>query len=214
MAWVLHDWNDDECIQILKKCKEAVPEDNGKVIIVEAVIGEAKDDKFEYVRLMLDIVIMAHTNTGKETTSKEWESVIQKAGFRSHTIKPIGAIYAVGFAANKDAIQKSNYMSSYNYLWILHDWNDDECIQILKKCKEAVPEDNGKVIIVEAVIGEVKDDKLEYVRLMLDMVMMAHTNTGKERTSKEWESVIQKAGFRSHTIKPIGAVQSIIEAFP
>ncbi|XP_002529795.2 acetylserotonin O-methyltransferase [Ricinus communis] len=99
-------------------------------------------------------------------------------------------------------------------MWVLHDWNDDDCIQILKKCKEAVTEGNGKVIIVEAVIGEAKDDKLEYVRLMLDMVMMAHTNTGKERTSKEWGYVLQKAGFRSHTIKPIGAVQSVIEAFP
>eukprot|EP00257_Ricinus_communis_P021688 XP_015581226.1 acetylserotonin O-methyltransferase [Ricinus communis] len=99
-------------------------------------------------------------------------------------------------------------------MWVLHDWNDDECIQILKKCKEVVPEDNGKVIIVEVVIGEAKDDKLEYVRLMLDMVMMAHTNTGKERASKEWESVIQKAGFRSHTIKTVGAMQSIIVVAP
>ncbi|EEF27394.1 acetylserotonin O-methyltransferase-like [Ricinus communis] len=108
----------------------------------------------------------------------------------------------------------SHFCYLYQLQWVLHDWNDDECIQILKKCKEAVPEDNGKVIIVEAVIGEAKDDKFEYVRLMLDIVIMAHTNTGKETTSKEWESVIQKAGFRSHTIKPIGAVQSIIEAVP
>ncbi|KAF3963319.1 hypothetical protein CMV_012273 [Castanea mollissima] len=29
-------------------------------------------------------------------------------------------------------------------LWVLHDWADKECIQILKKCKEAIPEDKGK----------------------------------------------------------------------
>ncbi|EEF32583.1 o-methyltransferase, putative [Ricinus communis] len=107
-----------------------------------------------------------------------------------------------------------HFLYLYQLQRVLCDWNDDECIQILKKCKEAVPEDNRKVIIVEAVIDEVKDDKLEYDRLMLDMVMMAHTNTGKERTSKEWEYVLQKTRFRSHTIKPIGVVQSIIEAFP
>ena len=98
--------------------------------------------------------------------------------------------------------------------WVLHDWSNDECIQILKKCKEAIVESNGKVIIAEAVVGETEDDKLEFVRLMLDMVMMAHTNKGQERTSKEWGYVLQEAGFRSHTIKSIGAVQCVIEAFP
>ncbi|KAJ8764965.1 hypothetical protein K2173_010430 [Erythroxylum novogranatense] len=99
-------------------------------------------------------------------------------------------------------------------MWVLHDWNDEECIQILKNCREAIPKDTGKVIIVEAVIGEDRNDKLEYVRLMLDMVMMAHTSSGKERTSKEWEFVLREAGFSRHIIKPIRAVQSVIEAFP
>ncbi|KDP27133.1 hypothetical protein JCGZ_20945 [Jatropha curcas] len=99
-------------------------------------------------------------------------------------------------------------------MWVLHDWNDDECINILKKCKEAIPNEIGKVIIVEAVVDEAKDDKLEFVRLALDMVMMAHTDTGKERTSEEWEYVLKQAGFSRHTIKSIAAVQSVIEAFP
>ncbi|KAH0978080.1 hypothetical protein GBA52_027799 [Prunus armeniaca] len=79
--------------------------------------------------------------------------------------------------------------------WVLHDWGDDECIRILKKCREAILENKGKVIIVEAVIDEKdekEDIKLTNVRLMLDMVMMAHTNTGKERTLKEWGYVLRK----------------------
>lgn len=95
--------------------------------------------------------------------------------------------------------------------WVLHDWSDEECIQILKKCREAISnsKENGRVIIVEAVIegegeGEGgKHDGLKDVGLMLDMVMMAHTNFGKERTLKEWEYVIKMAGFSSYTVKPI-----------
>ncbi|XP_059434792.1 acetylserotonin O-methyltransferase-like [Corylus avellana] len=98
--------------------------------------------------------------------------------------------------------------------WVLHDWGDKECIQILKKCREAIPEDKGKVIIVEAVIEEAETDKLTDVRLALDMIVMAHTNTGKERTFKEWGFVLGKAGFCRYTVKPIRAVQSVIEAFP
>ncbi|KAM5562645.1 acetylserotonin O-methyltransferase-like [Rosa sericea] len=99
--------------------------------------------------------------------------------------------------------------------WVLHDWGDEECIRILKKCKEAIPEDKGKVIILEAVIeeDEIKDE-LTDVRLMLDMVMMAHTSTGKERTLKEWGYVLGEAGFSRHTVTPINAVQSVIQAFP
>ncbi|KAB5541627.1 hypothetical protein DKX38_014601 [Salix brachista] len=99
-------------------------------------------------------------------------------------------------------------------MWVLHDWNDEECIKILENCKEAIQSDNGKLIIVEAVVGEEKGDKLEFVRLTLDMVMMSHTNAGKERTSKEWEYVLKEAGFSSYTIKPIRAVQSVIIASP
>ena len=99
--------------------------------------------------------------------------------------------------------------------WVLHDWGDEECIEILKKCREAIPKENGRVIIVEAVIEEGgKQGSLKDVGLMLDMVMMAHTNLGKERTLKEWEYVIKMAGFSSCTVKSIHAVQSVIMAFP
>ncbi|XP_059651153.1 acetylserotonin O-methyltransferase-like [Cornus florida] len=99
-------------------------------------------------------------------------------------------------------------------MWVLHDWGDEECIQILKKCREAIPEDKGKVIIVEAVIEEGEGDKLKYVRLMLDMVMMAQTKTGKERTLKEWAYILGEAGFSRYTVNRIQAVQSVIEAYP
>ncbi|XAR59872.1 hypothetical protein NMG60_11015869 [Bertholletia excelsa] len=100
--------------------------------------------------------------------------------------------------------------------WVLHDWGDEECIQILRQCREAVPKDKGKVIIVDAVIHEdgEEDDNLEYVRLMLDMAMMAQTTAGKERTLKEWEIVLKEAGFSRFTVNRIKAVQSVIEAYP
>ncbi|KAG6417531.1 hypothetical protein SASPL_119714 [Salvia splendens] len=96
---------------------------------------------------------------------------------------------------------------------VLHDWNDEECIEILRKCKEAIKE---KVMIVEAVIGEEEEedgDKYSDVRLALDMVMLAHTS-GKERTLKEWEYVVKEAGFSRFTVKHIKAIPAVIEAYP
>ncbi|CAN1771011.1 Acetylserotonin O-methyltransferase [Linum perenne] len=98
---------------------------------------------------------------------------------------------------------------------VLHDWNDEDCIRILTKCRDAILT-NGKekVIIAEAVVDEEKDGELEYASLMLDMVMMAHTNSGKERNLKEWEYILHQAGFTRVTVTRIKAVQSIIQAFP
>lgn len=98
-------------------------------------------------------------------------------------------------------------------MWVLHDWDDETCIKILKNCRDAIPEKTGKVIIVEAIIEEKEENNLSDVGLMLDMVMMAHTNGGKERTAKEWGYVLHQAGFTRYTITPIRAVQSVIQGF-
>ncbi|KAG5624732.1 hypothetical protein H5410_009950 [Solanum commersonii] len=99
---------------------------------------------------------------------------------------------------------------------VLHDWCDEECIQILKKCMEAIPKDTGKVIIVEAVLDEKIDKKkgIKDVGLMLDMIMMAHTTNGKERTAKEWDHILSEAGFSRHSILQTSAIEPVILAYP
>ncbi|XP_071700643.1 acetylserotonin O-methyltransferase-like [Rutidosis leptorrhynchoides] len=102
---------------------------------------------------------------------------------------------------------------------VLHDWGDEECIAILRKCREAIPKDTGKVIIVEAIVGLNEEDdnnkKFSEVVLMLDMVMMAHTTKGKERSLKEWSYVIHEAGFTRYNIrKHLQTYHSVIELYP
>ncbi|KAL8486720.1 hypothetical protein ACS0TY_023424 [Phlomoides rotata] len=96
---------------------------------------------------------------------------------------------------------------------VLHDWSDKACVRILKKCKEAVPPDTGKVMIVDAIL-EGEGEEYAGGRLLLDMVMMAVTVQGKERTYKEWTHLLKEAGFSRHTVKNIGTIESVIEAYP
>ncbi|KAK9123020.1 hypothetical protein Sjap_012622 [Stephania japonica] len=39
LKWILHDWNNKDCVRILKRCKEAIPskEEGGRVIILDMV---------------------------------------------------------------------------------------------------------------------------------------------------------------------------------
>lgn len=98
--------------------------------------------------------------------------------------------------------------------FMLHNWQDDECVKILKKCKEAIPKEAGKVIIMDIVVdSEMENSDLTHSKLSLDIDMMI-TSGGRERTVEEWKRLLDKAGFRSHEIIHIIAIQSVIVAYP
>ncbi|XP_045795457.1 isoflavone-7-O-methyltransferase 9-like isoform X1 [Trifolium pratense] len=99
--------------------------------------------------------------------------------------------------------------------WILHDWTSKDCIRILKKCKEAVTSDGkrGKVIVIDMVINEKKEDKqLTEIKLLMN-VSISCLN-GKERTEKEWKKLFIEAGFQDYKISPCTELLSLIEIFP
>ncbi|KAI3711124.1 hypothetical protein L2E82_40983 [Cichorium intybus] len=100
--------------------------------------------------------------------------------------------------------------------WTLHDWNDEECIKILKRCKEAIPgkEYGGKVIIIDMVLKtEEGDEKSLETQLFFDMLMMVNL-TGRERTEKDWSKLFFDACFSHYKITPILGLRSIIEVYP
>ncbi|KAL1079635.1 hypothetical protein V6Z11_D10G235200 [Gossypium hirsutum] len=99
--------------------------------------------------------------------------------------------------------------------WILHDWNDDECLKILKRCKEAISRQNkkgGKVMIIDMVL--MKNEKMNgeafnstETQLFFDMLMMVLV-TGKERQEEEWAKLFFAAGFSNYKITPILETES------
>lgn len=99
---------------------------------------------------------------------------------------------------------------------ILHNWGDEECINILKKCKEAITRKNkdGKVIIIDMVIENEKgEDGSSEAQLLFDMLMMVLLS-GKERNKKEWIKLILSAEFSDHNITRVLGSRSIIEIYP
>ncbi|XP_010243530.1 PREDICTED: trans-resveratrol di-O-methyltransferase-like [Nelumbo nucifera] len=97
---------------------------------------------------------------------------------------------------------------------ILHDWSDEDCVRILKRCKEAIPpkEDGGKVIIIDIVLGN-EDDKSFELQLFFDITMMVLLGA-KERTEGEWKTLFKEAGFSDYKIKRALGFRSIIELYP
>ncbi|KAK4575516.1 hypothetical protein RGQ29_026466 [Quercus rubra] len=100
--------------------------------------------------------------------------------------------------------------------WILHDWNEEECVKLLKRCKEAITinDKKGKVIIIDFMVENQKEnEKSTETQLFFDMVMMVLVK-GKERTEKEWAKLFLDAGFSDYKITPILGLRALIEVYP
>ena len=90
---------------------------------------------------------------------------------------------------------------------IIHDWDDERAVMILRNVNEAMKRE-GKVLIVEIVVPEGNgphDSKL------LDLEMLASPG-GVERTAKEYRDLLSSAGLRLTRIIPTKSSFSIIEA--
>ncbi|KAD4584043.1 hypothetical protein R6Q59_037072 [Mikania micrantha] len=79
--------------------------------------------------------------------------------------------------------------------WILHDWSDDYCVNLLKNCHKALPE-HGKVIVVEAILPFLPDTSCSVkVTTNFDAIMMTQNPGGRERTEVEFLALAKDAGF-------------------
>ncbi|CAN6363728.1 unnamed protein product [Urochloa humidicola] len=100
--------------------------------------------------------------------------------------------------------------------WILHDWDDAKCIQILERCQQAISgkQGIGKVIIIDTVIGSRPDDDVtSNETLVLDLHILSMVN-GAEREEHEWRRIFKAAGFRDYKITHTRGIPSIIEVYP
>ena len=99
---------------------------------------------------------------------------------------------------------------------VLHALSDEDCVKVLKKSREAISNKGkeGKVIIIDIVIDDKKDEhEITNAKLLFDMLMMVVV-TGRERYEKEWEKLFLEAGFRHYKIKPMFGLRSLIEVYP
>ncbi len=96
------------------------------------------------------------------------------------------------------------YMMSH----IIHDWDDEDCIQILKNIRKSISSE-GRLIIIEAVIPSGNEP---HFGKLLDLDMLIMYPKGRERTLEEFSHLFQVSGFKLNQIIPTNSHVSIIEA--
>jgi hypothetical protein len=104
-----------------------------------------------------------------------------------------------------DAVPKD--ADVYMMRHIIHDWDDEKSLTILRNCHRAMSSDS-KLLVVESVIPPGNDP---FGGKFLDLVMLLIPG-GKERTEDEYRTLLGKAGFELTRVVPTSTEVSIIEA--
>jgi hypothetical protein len=90
---------------------------------------------------------------------------------------------------------------------IIHDWNDEDCVRMLRNCHRALPK-TGRVLVVEAIVPP--PEQRGWAKL-LDLEMLVLTPRGRERTEIEYAALLEKAGFRLTRTVPTPSHVSVVE---
>jgi hypothetical protein len=93
--------------------------------------------------------------------------------------------------------------------FILHDWDDEQSVRILRSCRSAL-DSSGRVLIVEMLVPEKNEPG--FAQLM-DINMLVMTG-GLERNESEYRRLLERAGLSLTRVLSTGSPFFVIEARP
>lgn len=92
---------------------------------------------------------------------------------------------------------------------IIHDWDDERAIIILRNCREALRNvEQGRLLLVEPIVPPGNEP---HMSKLADIQMLVMTG-GRERTREEFEWLLGQSGFRMTTVIPTRSFVSVVEA--
>ena len=99
---------------------------------------------------------------------------------------------------------------AYVMLRILHDWDDDRDLVILRNCHRAMAE-QGKLLVVETVLPPGNEPSLAK---FADLTMLVIRVGARERTEAEYGDLLAHASFKLARVIPTAGLHSVLEAVP
>jgi hypothetical protein len=152
---------------------------------------------------LLSAILTKHTNL--RGVVYDLEHVVARTRQRLTTTALGGRVDVVG-GSFFDAVPTGG--DTYLMKHILHDWNDDACVRILRHVERVLPP-RGRLLVVDAVIQPGNDPGFAK---LLDIEMIAITEGGLERTEREFAALFDHAGLRLRRVVPTQGPPSVIEA--
>lgn len=82
---------------------------------------------------------------------------------------------------------------------VIHDWDDEDAVAILRTCRRAMPDD-GRLLLIEALSPDRAVEHPTAVRFDLHMLTLVR---GRERTEAEYAALLDAAGLRLDQVVPV-----------
>jgi hypothetical protein len=112
------------------------------------------------------------------------------------------------------AIPEAQDGDVYHLRYILHDWDDEECLAILKNIKAKMGDKDATLLIGESAVPDRHTVGVPATMYHIDMQMMSVFGHAKERTPAQWKELLSKAGFEIVNIHPTRSLVHFVEAVP
>ena len=93
---------------------------------------------------------------------------------------------------------------------ILHDWDEEKKIMLMKKAYDALPE-GGAFVAIEGIIDD--ERKQNAFGLMMSLNMLIETGTGFDFTFADFSKWAKTAGFKSTSLLPLAGPSSAAIAY-
>lgn len=123
-----------------------------------------------------------------------------------HLLKAQGVSERCEFLTGDFFESVPNGGNTYILKHVLHNWDNERAIKILKNCHKVMAK-NGKILVIEIVI---RTGNEQFEGKFADLVMLQFL-TGAERTKEEYRVLFERAGFKLTKIIPTQGTTSIIE---
>lgn len=109
--------------------------------------------------------------------------------------------------ASGDFFEKVPPADLYVLKYITHDWNDEQVVRILSRCRESMAP-GGRVLIFDTVIPSGNEP---HTGKIMDLILMA-IYPGRERTEEDFRDLLAEAGLRLNRVIDTDSYISIVEA--
>lgn len=212
-AWG-HAHNEEDVFDYFRKRPEALEIFNRAMTSLTALSAKAVSEGYDFtgVKTLVDIAgghgrlltEILETNPSMKGILFDMPQVIEGA---RKTVAQTNAADRVEFAPGDFFVSVPAGGDAYIMKHIIHDWDDEKSLTILRNIKQAM-NPGGRVLLIESVIAGIGAQ--DFGKLM-DIEMLISPG-GKERTAAEYEDLFARAGLRMTRIVPTKSAYSVIEA--
>jgi hypothetical protein len=123
-----------------------------------------------------------------------------------------GPVLARHGVADRCRLQAGNFFDGlpkegdvYLMKSIVHDWDDDNAVRLLKRCSEAMYVSRARLFVIERLLPERASATPEHAAVARSDLNMLVGLAGRERTRSEYQGLCERAGLAMRGSQPLAA---------